>query len=258
MGRYVITTVVIIVMSSHIYPLYAVGCIMILILVITSIIYIVQWYKGLKRHFLLIKLGDVEEVNTNGSHIECTTADGFEVRTLSTSLFIMDSNRLLSCFGYVIFCAHPESLHLSNILLCHCKLIKFIGPNRKDSTESATQSNYQQVLGAKQILAVINKLEAKYIELSNTETLCTEVNMLCVVPFNTVCPICLIKFVLNEEIVLLFCNHGFHKDCLTSTLLQKESCPFCHSCSSILLYRKGEKMPSFWKSLCNHANGEIV
>ena len=45
---------------------------------------------------------------------------------------------------------------------------------------------------------------------------------------NEKCSICLEKFKLNEEcIILKLCNHGFHKDCVGGWLKQHNSCPLC-------------------------------
>lgn len=41
------------------------------------------------------------------------------------------------------------------------------------------------------------------------------------------CPICLDKYVINDKIISLNCNHKFHKDCLKLWIKKNNTCPQC-------------------------------
>lgn len=41
------------------------------------------------------------------------------------------------------------------------------------------------------------------------------------------CPICLEKYVVNDKILNLECNHKFHKGCLSEWLKNNNTCPQC-------------------------------
>lgn len=68
-------------------------------------------------------------------------------------------------------------------------------------------------------------------------------------PFNSSCPICLDDFEFDEEIALLTCHHGYHKDCLNKALRQNASCPYCKSESNVRAFRVSEEIPLLWQSL---------
>lgn len=44
---------------------------------------------------------------------------------------------------------------------------------------------------------------------------------------NEQCPICLDHFKLEEEVMLLPCNHSYHESCVRSWFEQQNHCPFC-------------------------------
>ena len=41
------------------------------------------------------------------------------------------------------------------------------------------------------------------------------------------CPICLDKYLINDKIISLNCNHKFHKDCLKLWIKKNNTCPQC-------------------------------
>ena len=43
--------------------------------------------------------------------------------------------------------------------------------------------------------------------------------------FENSCPVCKDEFSLNEECLLMPCDHHFHKDCLVPWLKERNSCP---------------------------------
>ena len=45
--------------------------------------------------------------------------------------------------------------------------------------------------------------------------------------FENSCPVCKDEFVVNEECLLMPCEHHFHKDCLIPWLKERNSCPIC-------------------------------
>ena len=45
--------------------------------------------------------------------------------------------------------------------------------------------------------------------------------------FENSCPVCKDEFVINEECLLMPCEHHFHKDCLIPWLKERNSCPVC-------------------------------
>ena len=45
--------------------------------------------------------------------------------------------------------------------------------------------------------------------------------------FENSCPVCKDEFNLNEECLLMPCEHHFHKDCLIPWLKERNSCPVC-------------------------------
>ena len=45
--------------------------------------------------------------------------------------------------------------------------------------------------------------------------------------FENSCPVCKDEFTLNEECLLMPCEHHFHKDCLIPWLKERNSCPVC-------------------------------
>ena len=45
--------------------------------------------------------------------------------------------------------------------------------------------------------------------------------------FENSCPVCKDEFILNEECLLMPCEHHFHKDCLIPWLKERNSCPVC-------------------------------
>ena len=45
--------------------------------------------------------------------------------------------------------------------------------------------------------------------------------------FENSCPVCKEEFILNEECLLMPCEHHFHKDCLIPWLKERNSCPVC-------------------------------
>lgn len=264
-------------MSTHVYFVYIFACISISILIVILILYSVHWCLIVRRHFLLVNVQEAEQS---------------QIDKLSSKLFIEESNRVASCFGYVIFCAHPDSQNFSTLLLCHCKLIKFRAsllkerhvqesgnmevetthsttclahPNAARSPPSTTLettttadmgascSRDHRSCQAKSLLVVVNRLQSVYLLLASTESLHNAhkvTNAPYCMPFNYKCPICLVKFHLDEDIVVLSCQHGFHKECLNQSLLECASCPCCKSCRNMKSLRTGQKIPQTWKSLC--------
>jgi E3 ubiquitin-protein ligase RNF115/126 len=45
--------------------------------------------------------------------------------------------------------------------------------------------------------------------------------------FENSCPVCKDEFIINEECLLMPCQHHFHKDCLLPWLKERNSCPVC-------------------------------
>ena len=45
--------------------------------------------------------------------------------------------------------------------------------------------------------------------------------------FENSCPVCKDEFVINEECLLMPCEHHFHKNCLIPWLKERNSCPVC-------------------------------
>ena len=45
--------------------------------------------------------------------------------------------------------------------------------------------------------------------------------------FENSCSVCKDEFSLNEECLLMPCDHHFHKDCLVPWLKERNSCPVC-------------------------------
>ena len=45
--------------------------------------------------------------------------------------------------------------------------------------------------------------------------------------FENACPVCKDEFVVNEECLLMPCEHHFHKNCLLPWLKERNSCPVC-------------------------------
>ena len=45
--------------------------------------------------------------------------------------------------------------------------------------------------------------------------------------FENSCPVCKEEFIVNEECLLMPCEHHFHKDCLIPWLKERNSCPVC-------------------------------
>ena len=45
--------------------------------------------------------------------------------------------------------------------------------------------------------------------------------------FENSCPVCKEEFIVNEECLLMPCEHHFHKDCLVPWLKERNSCPVC-------------------------------
>jgi len=45
--------------------------------------------------------------------------------------------------------------------------------------------------------------------------------------FENTCPVCKDEFIINEECILMPCQHHFHKDCLLPWLKERNSCPIC-------------------------------
>ncbi|KAI5176036.1 hypothetical protein PAEPH01_2226 [Pancytospora epiphaga] len=41
------------------------------------------------------------------------------------------------------------------------------------------------------------------------------------------CPVCLDEFVEEQEIRILSCRHGFHKECIDAWLIHTLKCPIC-------------------------------
>ncbi len=41
------------------------------------------------------------------------------------------------------------------------------------------------------------------------------------------CSICLEKMKLNEKLIILYCSHIFHEDCILSWFNKKKLCPLC-------------------------------
>ena len=68
--------------------------------------------------------------------------------------------------------------------------------------------------------------------LKSTDSVCSNHTVI-----NTSCSICLDDFIVNEEIVCLFCSHGFHEDCIFDLANSKHcnsdtsgrfNCPLCN------------------------------
>ena len=181
------------------------------------------------------------------------------ISALTSELFPIVPNRMFRCFGYMVFLLPSNLQHTSNILLCQCKMVRYqnvfvenIGSNndlesiRKsidDPDEIFNESNLS-------ILSIDNTLESEYVitpSVGDTSTLQTIIPAN--EPFNSSCPICLEDFITHEEIVLLICHHGYHKDCLSKSLRRSASCPYCKSKSNIRTFRIGEEMPLLWRNL---------
>ena len=43
------------------------------------------------------------------------------------------------------------------------------------------------------------------------------------------CPVCLDRFALGAELMLLPCRHVFHPECVTTWLRKSVRCPFCRA-----------------------------
>ena len=76
-------------------------------------------------------------------------------------------------------------------------------------------------------------------------------------PFNSSCPICLDDFELDEEIALLACHHGYHKDCLNKALRQNASCPYCKSESNVRAFRVAEEIPLLWQTMSRRNSSAV-
>lgn len=76
-------------------------------------------------------------------------------------------------------------------------------------------------------------------------------------PFNSSCPICLDDFELDEEIALLACHHGYHKDCLNKALRQNASCPYCKSESNVRAFRVSEEIPLLWQTMSRRNSSAV-
>jgi len=50
--------------------------------------------------------------------------------------------------------------------------------------------------------------------------------------FNQKCPICIEEIKINDDVIILSCNHGFHMICITEWIKQNikknRYCPICH------------------------------
>ena len=219
-------------------------------------------------------------------------------------MFREESNRVASCFGYIVFCAYPDSQNFSSLLLCHCKLIKYRTSLFKDRENSSNNNNNNNNgdaennsnnnnnnnnndneneldltpitteagcsrenhrCQAKSLLVVVNRLQSVYLLLASTESLHKThttiasggVSSHCI-PFNYKCPICCVRFDVDEDIVVLSCQHGFHKECLNRTLLEAAACPCCKSVRNMESLRTGQKVPQVWRNLCDRNAGEFV
>ena len=76
-------------------------------------------------------------------------------------------------------------------------------------------------------------------------------------PFNSCCPICLDDFELDEEIALLACHHGYHKDCLNKALRQNSSCPYCKSESNVRAFKVAEEIPLLWQTMSRRNSSAV-
>ena len=76
-------------------------------------------------------------------------------------------------------------------------------------------------------------------------------------PFNSSCPICLDDFELDEEIALLACHHGYHKDCLNKALRQNATCPYCKSESNVRTFRVAEEIPLLWQTMSRRNSSAV-
>jgi len=76
-------------------------------------------------------------------------------------------------------------------------------------------------------------------------------------PFNSSCPICLDDFELDEEIALLACHHGYHKDCLNKALRQNATCPYCKSESNLRTFRVAEEIPLLWQTMSRRNSSAV-
>ena len=167
----------------------------------------------------------------------------------------------------------------SNVLLCECKLVKFknvfllrkkqdsntIIAKRKEielppeySDEIDNRSDTENHLS---ILSIDNSLESEYI-ITNSNDLLETATLETIVPtndpFNSSCPICLEDFEIEENIILLACHHGYHKDCLRDSLRSSASCAYCKSKSNMRTYSIAEEMPLLWQNLSRHNYGVYV
>ena len=55
---------------------------------------------------------------------------------------------------------------------------------------------------------------------------------------DTECPICLKKFVQDDELTLLPCDHEFHTQCVQTWLNKSSNCPLCRSVIIWILFDK--------------------
>lgn len=42
-----------------------------------------------------------------------------------------------------------------------------------------------------------------------------------------ICPMCTENYKINDELVILPCDHGFHTNCITTLIINKNACPLC-------------------------------
>lgn len=247
-------------MAYYTYPVYVLASLIVFILCIIFLIYFLHLYNCLKSRVIFIR---VQEGDGDPMQFTSTTAD----------LFPVPVNRVYKCLGYVMFFL-PSNLHqASSVLLCQCKLVKFkkvfLGKVKHANTIRSRQKEIEEIShhsddssdteNQLSILSIDNSLESEYMFMSNDddETCLTEI-VPSNDPFNSSCPICLEDFVLDEEIILLVCHHGYHKECLRSSLRTSASCPYCKSKSNMRTFRVGEEMPLLWQNLSRNNYGVNV
>uniref|UniRef100_A0A7M5WY47 RING-type domain-containing protein n=1 Tax=Clytia hemisphaerica TaxID=252671 RepID=A0A7M5WY47_9CNID len=105
------------------------------------------------------------------------------------------------------------------------------------------------------IMSIDNLCESEYFIIPEAKPLQTLVVFN--EPFNSSCPICLDDFELDEEIALLACHHGYHKDCLNKALRQNASCPYCKSESNVRTFRVSEEIPLLWQTMSRRNSSAV-
>ena len=123
------------------------------------------------------------------------------------------------------------------VLVCQCKLVKYLIDSRIDMPESNDVPNNSVIddLGYTSF-PIFSEAEGRNRAVSFKT-------------YSTCCVICLDDFQVKEDILLLNCRHGFHRSCIVKSLFGKPSCPCCNSNESIRIINLSKETPLTFPSL---------